>query len=262
MSEPVISVENLGKQFFLGETVSLEKTISRIKHGTKRLAARPFGRVIPPLEQESVWAVRNLSFEVPKGKILGIVGKNGSGKSTTLKILSRITKPSEGRALIHGEVSSMLEVGTGFNAELTGRHNVYLNAAILGFSQKEIHQKFDDIVEFSGIGHYIDTPIKRYSSGMSVRLAFAVGAHLDTEVMIIDEVLSVGDIAFQKKCLERVKRIKDSGRTVIFVSHNSDSMRDLCDDCIWMEKGHKIMEDTSDKVMDAYLKKLSEDNNA
>jgi lipopolysaccharide transport system ATP-binding protein len=253
MSESVITVENLGKKYFLGETASLALTVDRFKQSAKGAILRPLGFKIPEYEAEHIWAVKDLSFEVKKGEVLGIIGHNGSGKSTTLKILSRITKPTEGEARIYGEVSSMLEVGTGFNSELSGRHNVYLNAAILGFSQKEIRRKFDDIVEFSGIGNYIDTPIKRYSSGMAVRLAFSVAAYLDTEVMIIDEVLSVGDITFQKKCMERIMRIKNSGRTIIFVSHSTGSLQQLCDHTIWLEKGKMRMMDKTDPVINAYL---------
>jgi lipopolysaccharide transport system ATP-binding protein len=200
-----------------------------------------------------IWALRDISFEVKKGEVVGIIGLNGAGKSTLLKILSGITDPTAGRALIRGRVSSLLEVGTGFHPELTGRDNVYLNGTILGMRKKEIDIKFDEIVEFSGIGKFIDTPVKRYSSGMKVRLAFSVGAHLEPEILIVDEVLAVGDIAFQKKCLGKMEDIRGRGRTVLFVSHNMPSIARLCPRAILLNEGRIVADGPCDKVIGEYL---------
>jgi lipopolysaccharide transport system ATP-binding protein len=200
-----------------------------------------------------VWAVRDVSFEVKKGEVLGIIGRNGAGKSTLLKILSRITDPSRGRAEIRGRVSSLLEVGTGFHQELTGRENVYLNGVILGMRKTEIKRKFDEIVAFSGVERFIDTPMKRYSSGMQVRLAFSVAAHLEPEIMIIDEVLAVGDVEFQKKCLNKMEESSQSGRTVLFVSHNMPAITRLCPRAILLDNGRVIADGPSHEVVRAYL---------
>ncbi|MGC8669458.1 MAG: ABC transporter ATP-binding protein, partial [Chthonomonadales bacterium] len=179
-------------------------------------------------ESQSIWALKDVSFEVQPGEVVGIIGRNGAGKSTLLKILSQITEPTEGRVEMRGRVASLLEVGTGFHPELTGRENIYLNGAILGMTRREIDRKFDEIVDFSGVERFIDTPVKRYSSGMYLRLAFAVAAHLDPEILIVDEVLAVGDAAFQKKCLGRMGEVARSGRTVLFVSHNMAAVKALC----------------------------------
>jgi lipopolysaccharide transport system ATP-binding protein len=200
-----------------------------------------------------IWAVRDVSFEVRKGEVLGIIGKNGAGKSTLLKILSRITVPSRGRAEIRGRVSTLLEVGTGFHQELTGRENVYLNGTILGMRKKEVTQKFDEIVAFSGVEKFIDTPVKRYSSGMQVRLAFSVAAHLEPEVMIIDEVLAVGDVEFQRKCLNKMEESSQSGRTVLFVSHNMPAITRLCPRVILLDNGCVVADGPSHEVVRAYL---------
>jgi lipopolysaccharide transport system ATP-binding protein len=200
-----------------------------------------------------IWALRDLSFEVAEGEVLGIIGKNGAGKSTLLKILSRITNPTSGTVRISGRVSSLLEVGTGFHPELTGRENVYLNGTIIGMSKKEIDRKFDEIVNFSGVEKFIDTPIKRYSSGMAVRLAFAVAAHIEPEILIIDEVLAVGDAEFQKKCLGKMQSVGREGRTVLFVSHNMLAINQLCKRVVWLEDGKKKMSGSPQDIIAKYL---------
>jgi lipopolysaccharide transport system ATP-binding protein len=209
-----------------------------------------------------IWALRNVSFELPHGEVLGIIGHNGAGKSTILKILSRITPPTTGEIAINGRVSSLLEVGTGFHPELTGRENVYLNGIILGMKKEEIDRKFDDIVEFSGVSKFLDTPVKRYSSGMQVRLAFSVAAHLDPDILIVDEVLAVGDFAFQKKCLGRMQEVAGEGRTVIFVSHNMGAISNLCTRAIWLDQGQKVAEGDVGEVIGLYLKEGSNINKA
>lgn len=200
-----------------------------------------------------IWAVRDVSFEVPRGQVMGIIGSNGAGKSTLLKILSNITPPSEGRITIHGRVSSLLEVGTGFHQELTGRENVYLNGTIMGMRRREIAKKFDQIVEFSGVEKFLDTPVKRYSSGMRVRLAFAVAAHLEPEILIIDEVLAVGDAAFQRKCLDKMEDVGQHGRTVLFVSHNMPAVTRLCTRALMLKEGRLVMDGSATEVVGAYL---------
>jgi len=200
-----------------------------------------------------IWAVRDVSFEVKKGEIVGIVGGNGAGKSTLLKILSKITVPTGGRVMIRGRISSLLEVGTGFHPELTGRDNVYLNGTILGMRKKEIDQKFDEIVDFSGIEKFIDTPVKRYSSGMKVRLAFAVAAFLEPEILIIDEVLAVGDASFQKKCLDKMKDVGEHGRTVLFVSHNMPAVSRLCSRAILLNRGRVQIDASTHEVISSYM---------
>ena len=229
----VIKVENISKRYEIGETSSFvtlrDKLIelpSRIFKGPKRT--------------KTFWALKDVSFEVRRGEVVGIIGKNGAGKSTLLKILARITEPTSGRITMHGRVASMLEVGTGFNPELTGRENIYLNGAIIGMARKEIDAKFQDIVEFSGIGKFLDTPVKHYSSGMYVRLAFAVSAHLDADILLVDEVLAVGDAEFQKKCLGKMSDLAHSGRTVIFVSHNLNSLNSLCNRAVVIDNSRPI----------------------
>jgi len=200
-----------------------------------------------------IWALRGISFEVKEGELIGIIGRNGAGKSTLLKVLSRIAVPNKGYIEIRGKVSSLLEVGTGFNPELTGRENIYLNGTILGMKKKEIDHKFDEIVEFSGMEKFLDTPVKRYSSGMSVRLAFAVAAHLDPEILIVDEVLAVGDAAFQKKCLKKMHEVSEQGRTILFVSHNMSVISRLCDRGILIDKGRIIKDGPIQQVVSTYL---------
>ncbi|MEQ8573833.1 MAG: polysaccharide ABC transporter ATP-binding protein [Fulvivirga sp.] len=199
------------------------------------------------------WALKDVSFQVFRGEVLGIIGHNGAGKSTLLKVLSRITEPTDGEIHIHGRVSSLLEVGTGFHPELSGRENVYMNGTILGMTRKEIDRKFDDIVEFSGIGKYLDTPVKFYSSGMKVRLAFSVAAHLDPEILIIDEVLAVGDAEFQKKCLGKMNEVASSGRTVLFVSHDMGAVKQLCSRCLAVGNGQIVFNGQTDKTVTHYL---------
>ncbi|MGI9264258.1 MAG: ABC transporter ATP-binding protein [Gammaproteobacteria bacterium] len=205
------------------------------------------------LPENILWAVKNISFEIPSGQVVGIIGRNGAGKSTLLKILSRITSPTTGRAEIRGRVSSLLEVGTGFHQELTGRENVYLNGTILGMRKKEVDAVFDDIVEFSGVERFLDTPVKRYSSGMRVRLAFAVAAHLKPEILIVDEVLSVGDAEFQRKCIGKMESIGAEGRTILFVSHNMSAVTRMCDRVILLKDGGVIMDGSANEVVSSYL---------
>jgi len=203
--------------------------------------------------EDILWAVRDISFDVPRGQILGIVGRNGAGKSTLLKILSRITAPTSGRAMIYGRVGSLLEVGTGFHQELTGRENIYLNGTILGLRKKEVDKLFDEIVDFSGIERFLDTPVKRYSSGMKVRLGFAVAAHLEPEVLIVDEVLAVGDAEFKRKCLGKMESIGEDGRTILFVSHNMPQVTRLCNRVIMLENGGIVRDGGPHEVVEAYL---------
>jgi lipopolysaccharide transport system ATP-binding protein len=233
----IIQVQNLSKRYRIGKTI-----FSQNKHASLiRSIASPFQYLIdslrPPTEAEIIWALRDVSFEAQRGDVLGIVGRNGAGKSTLLKILSRITEPSSGKAVIQGRVGALLEVGTGFHPELTGRENIYLNGTILGMKRREINQKFDEIVEFSEIGKFLDTPVKRYSSGMYVRLAFSVAAHLEPEILLIDEVLAVGDLAFQQKCLNRIRDLTSNGTTILLVSHNMAVIQSSCTKVLFFEKG-------------------------
>jgi lipopolysaccharide transport system ATP-binding protein len=247
MAEIAIKVENLGKSYRLGAlgTASLKRDF---------MAIFGKGQNKEEDEREILWALKNVSFDIKKGDAVGIVGKNGAGKSTLLKLLSRTTAPSTGSIKVNGKISSLLEVGTGFHPELTGRENIFLNGAIMGMSKRDIKARFDEIVEFSGVSRFIDTPVKRYSSGMYVRLAFAVAAHLETEIMIIDEVLAVGDVDFQKKCLGKMREVTgNEGRTVLFVSHNMASVKALCNHGLFLEKGSLRMEGSVREVTDAYI---------
>ena len=246
MSENIlIRVEGLGKKYIIGHEVERERYMAlrdvvarTVRNVWKRAVDATSGRAIMHGEMtEEFWALKDVSFEVKRGEVLGIIGRNGAGKSTLLKILSRITEPSEGRVTIAGRVASLLEVGTGFHPELTGRENIYLNGAILGMTRTEIRRKFDEIVNFAEIEKFLDTPVKRYSSGMYVRLAFAVAAHLEPEILVIDEVLAVGDAQFQKKCLGKMGDVAAHGRTVLFVSHNATAVRALCTKAILMQNG-------------------------
>jgi len=254
MSDLAIRVENLSKRYRIGVRQQRYRRFSETVMDTfsapiRRL--RSLGKPTPP--EETIWALKEVSFEVERGEVLGIIGRNGAGKTTLLKILSRITEPTEGRAEIHGRVGSLLEVGTGFHSELTGRENVYLNGAILGMKKAEIDRKFDEIVAFSGIEKFLDTPVKRYSSGMRVRLAFAVAAHLEPEIMLVDEVLAVGDFQFQKKCLGKMGEVARGGRTVLFVSHRMSAIRQLCPTCLWIDNGRIRKTGASSPVIDCYL---------
>src|SRR5438876_4944196 len=230
MPDAIITVENLSKSYLLGHRtgewaryhLTLRDVIAREARNFTRKAIDFFrGRqVVQGDEVEEFWALKNVSFEVKKGEVLGIIGRNGAGKSTLLKILSRITEPTKGRVILGGRVASLLEVGTGFHPELTGRENIFLNGAILGMTQREIRKKFDEIVSFADVEKFLDTPVKRYSSGMYVRLAFAIAAHLEPDILVVDEVLAVGDADFQRKCLGKMQDVSTGGRTVLFVSHN------------------------------------------
>lgn len=241
MTTPIISVENLTKRYRLGQIgmTSLKDDLERWWHRRRGIArgAAQYEEDAKESEQE-FWALKGVSFEVQEGEVLGIIGKNGAGKSTLLKLLSRITEPTSGRAVLRGRVASLLEVGTGFHPDLTGRENVYLNGTTLGMTKREIDRKFDEIVDFSGIEKFIDTPVKRYSSGMTVRLGFAVAAHLEPEILIVDEVLAVGDAEFQKRCLGKMQSVsRDSGRTVIFVSHNMNAVESICNRALMLVSG-------------------------
>ena len=254
MPDNVISVENLGKSYIVGHNRSQHEKYQTLRDVLTR-EARGFVRktrdmiagraIVQGDEIEEFWALKNINFSVQPGDRVGIVGRNGSGKSTMLKVLSRITDPTEGRIRINGRVSSLLEVGTGFHPELTGRENVFLNGAILGMSRREIRAKFDEIVDFAGIEKFLDTPVKRYSSGMYVRLAFAVAAHLEPEILIVDEVLAVGDAEFQKKCLGKMEEVGREGRTILFVSHNMSAVRSLCNRALYIRKG-ALLNDSRD----------------
>lgn len=248
----VISAENLGKKYIISHKGSADSTFREmITENAKKIFK---GKLFKNSTKEEFWALKNLSLKINKGDRVGIIGRNGAGKSTLLKLLSRITEPTEGIIRIRGKLASLLEVGTGFHPELSGRENIYLNGAVLGMKRSEIKKKFDDIVEFSGVENFLDTPVKRYSSGMYVRLAFAVAANLETEILLIDEVLAVGDADFQKKCLGKMENIsKKEGRTVLFVSHNMPMISSLCPRCILLDNGNIIKDgSTSDVVMYYY----------
>jgi lipopolysaccharide transport system ATP-binding protein len=249
MDPIAIRVEGLGKRFRIGERGSHRSLAARLRAAARR--DRPAGPVGRP--ERDLWALRGVSFELARGEALGIIGRNGAGKSTLLKILSRITEPTEGRAEIRGRVSSLLEVGTGFHPELTGRENIFLNGAILGMRRAEIRARFDEIVEFSGVEKFIDTPVKRYSSGMRVRLAFAVAAHMEPEILVVDEVLAVGDAQFQQKCLGRMKKVTGEGRTVLFVSHNLAAVEGLCSRALRLKDGRVAGDGAPTAVIGAYL---------
>lgn len=256
MSDVAIRVENLSKRYRIGGPQARYKTI---RDSITDLAVAPLhrlrrlGQPTPP--EETIWALRDVSFEVKHGEVLGIIGRNGAGKTTLLKVLCRITEPTEGRAEIRGRVGSLLEVGTGFHPELTGRENVYLNGAILGMRRTEIDRRFDDIVEFAEIERFLDTPVKRYSSGMYVRLAFAVAAHLEPEILLVDEVLAVGDAAFQKKCLGKMGEVAGEGRTVLFVSHNMGAVQNLCAESILLEGGRMLIRGHTHNTISTYLQR-------
>jgi len=249
VSDPVIIVQEIGKKYRLGATIRHDTIRDVLANGLKSMFQRgqrslssedtpQQGKKQRRRDRSDFWALQDVSFKVDQGEVVGIIGRNGSGKSTLLKIISEITEPTTGEARIRGRVGSLLEVGTGFHPELTGRENIFLNGAILGMSRTEIKQKFDQIVEFSEIGKFIDTPVKRYSSGMYVRLAFAVAAHLEPEILLIDEVLAVGDVRFQQKCIGKMGEVSNSGRTILFVSHNMDTILNLCSAVYVLDNGH------------------------
>jgi lipopolysaccharide transport system ATP-binding protein len=265
MSDIAIRVENLSKRYRIGRAQQRHDTLRDALTATLQRFRLPiFPRSNVPTSQPSngedtIWALRDVSFEVKRGEVVGIIGRNGAGKSTLLKILSRITEPTEGRAEIHGRVGSLLEVGTGFHPELTGRENIYLNGAILGMRRAEIDRKFDEIVAFAEIEKFLDTPVKRYSSGMYVRLAFAVAAHLEPEILLVDEVLAVGDAAFQKKCLGKMGDVVKEGRTVLFVSHNMAAVRSLCYRSILLDGGKLIIDGLTESTVTHYLMSTATD---
>jgi lipopolysaccharide transport system ATP-binding protein len=256
MSDVVVRAENLGKRYRIGERqpyLALRDVLARSLAAPFRWFQTSKALSNNPRSDGLIWALKDVCFEVRQGEVLGIIGRNGAGKSTLLKILSRITEPTEGYAEIRGRVGSLLEVGTGFHPELTGRENIYLNGAILGMTRAEIKRKLDEIVAFAEIEKFIDTPVKRYSSGMYVRLAFAVAAHLEPEILLVDEVLAVGDASFQKKCLGKMDDVVREGRTVLFVSHNMAAVRNLCLKCILLESGRITHQGETGKVIEAYL---------
>jgi lipopolysaccharide transport system ATP-binding protein len=253
MSVQAITVQGLGKRYRIGKAPASVEGKMRF---VQKLVS-PFNYLLntlrKPEEDEIIWALRDVSFDVDYGEVVGIIGRNGAGKSTLLKILSRITDPTLGRAVVNGRVGSLLEVGTGFHPELTGRENIYLNGAILGMKRSEIEHKFDEIVAFAEVDKFLDTPVKRYSSGMYVRLAFAVAAHLEPEILLVDEVLAVGDASFQKKCLGKMSDVAKQGRTVIFVSHNMVAVQNLCERVIWLNDGAVKSEGPTNQVLSDYL---------
>jgi lipopolysaccharide transport system ATP-binding protein len=267
MSDIVIRAEGLGKKYTIGHNTprepytAMRDVIAReaqkfLRKGRDMVSGRP---IIEGDELEEVWALHDVNFEISRGELVGIIGRNGAGKSTLLKILSRITDPSEGRVTIKGQVASLLEVGTGFHPELTGRENIFLNGAILGMSRAVIKRKLDEIVAFAEVEKFLDTPVKRYSSGMYVRLAFAVAAHLEPEILIVDEVLAVGDAEFQKKCLGKMGDVAMQGRTVLFVSHNMGAIQRLCKRCIVMDRGSVALDAEVGKAVSHYLRSGSAD---
>jgi lipopolysaccharide transport system ATP-binding protein len=248
MNQAVIRVDHLGKQYKIG-------TLNGQRYRTLRDSLAGMFRRSEPATSPSgrIWALREVSFDVHQGQVIGIIGRNGAGKSTLLKLLSRVTDPTEGSGEIHGRVGSLLEVGTGFHPELTGRENIFLNGAILGMHRQEIARKFDEIVEFAEVGQFIDTPVKRYSSGMYLRLAFAVAAHLEPEILVVDEVLAVGDAEFQRKCLGKMSDVAQAGRTVLFVSHNMSAILRLTQETLVLEKGRLKMRAPTPEAVDYYL---------
>jgi len=254
MNKPVIAVENLGKKFIIGHQVEQYDTIrDQITSKLKKIAGK---RKDPEnlMSSDDFWALRNIDFQVNQGDRIGVIGRNGAGKSTLLKLLSRITDPTEGNITIRGRVASLLEVGTGFHPELSGRENIFLNGAILGMSRVEIKRKFDEIVEFAEVEKFLDTPVKRYSSGMYVRLAFAVAAHLEPEILVVDEVLAVGDLQFQKKCLGKMEDVsKNQGRTVLFVSHNLQAISTLTNKVLLLSKGSNVFSGDTQHGISEYL---------
>ena len=266
MRRSVIKIENLSKEYRFG-VIGHGTLYKDVQSWWARFRGKedPNSKITvhrgPARTGERFWALKDISFDVKEGEVLGIIGRNGAGKSTLLKILSRVTTPTDGYVKIRGRISSLLEVGTGFHPELTGRENVYLNGMIHGMTKAEINNKFDEIVEFSGIEKFIDTPVKRYSSGMNVRLGFAVAAHLEPEILIVDEVLAVGDAEFRRKCLEKMQDVSEGGRTVLFVSHNMHAIRELCQRGILLDGGKIVHRGPTDEVVDKYLASSSTDQN-
>ena len=248
--QPIIRVQGLGKQYQIGGPTT---PYSTLRETIMDLARKPVRALRGNGNSSSIWALKDVEFEVAPGEIVGIIGRNGAGKSTLLKILSRITEPTIGRAELYGRVGSLLEVGTGFHPELSGRENIFLNGSILGMTRREIEDKFDEIVAFSEVEKFVDTPVKRYSSGMYVRLAFAVAAHLQPEILIVDEVLAVGDYAFQQKCLNKMQDVSTGGRTVLFVSHNMGAISRLCQRCIVLDQGRIVASGPTAEAVQTYM---------
>ena len=254
MGNSAIEVRGIGKRYRLGAAGDRQysyKSLRDILAGIPDRLLRRKAAKAPP----EFWALKDISFDVPEGEVVGLIGRNGAGKSTLLKVLSRVTDPTEGRILLHGRIGSLLEVGTGFHPELTGRENIFLNGAILGMRRAEIARQFDEIVAFAEVEKFIDTPVKHYSSGMYLRLAFAVAAHLEPEILLVDEVLAVGDAAFQKKCLGKMGDVARQGRTVMFVSHNMTALRSLCTRAVWLNEGRVMEDGAAGTVVDHYLQK-------
>jgi len=248
MTDTVIRVEGIGKRYHIGERARQSALL-------RDVLSNAFRRNGKRRSQDFIWAVRDVSFEVKQGEVVGLIGRNGAGKSTLLKLLARITRPTVGHAELHGRIASLLEVGTGFHPELTGRENIFLSGAILGMSKAEIVRKFDEIVAFSEVERFIDTPLKHYSSGMGMRLAFAVAAHLEPEILLVDEVLSVGDASFQKKCLGKMQDVSRGGRTIIFVSHNMTALKRLCTRAVWLDGGQIVENGEAGEVVRCYLQR-------
>jgi lipopolysaccharide transport system ATP-binding protein len=245
--KPAITVEKLAKRYTIGgadQGTNLRESLVRLI---------TLGFIRSNSQEQTIWALRDVSFSIEQGETVGLIGRNGAGKSTLLKILSQITYPTSGSTKVNGRVAALLEVGTGFHQELTGRENIFMNGSILGMTKKEVERKFEQIVEFSGVRKFLDTPIKRYSSGMRLRLGFAVAAHLDPDILIVDEVLAVGDAAFQKKCLNAMATLRQGARTVLFVSHNLAAVENLCSRCIWIDGGEIRMDGESRRVIEAYM---------
>jgi lipopolysaccharide transport system ATP-binding protein len=254
MSQPAVSVESLGKSYRIGAAGVDRTLVDTFGNWLSGQARRVRGIGVAHGPTQPFWALRDLSFKILPGEIVGIIGHNGAGKSTLLKLLSRITEPTEGRLRYRGRVGSLLEIGTGFHPELTGRDNIFLSGAVLGMRHREIRSKLDEIVDFSGVEKFIDTPVKRYSSGMYLRLAFAVAAHLEADILLLDEVLAVGDVAFQKKCLDRMEGVARQGRTVLFVSHNLTAVRSLCSRAILLERGKLAADGPVNETVERYVR--------
>lgn len=257
MSDIAIKAENLGKRYRLGQFVGYQTLRENLARAASAPWRRLSGKQAPAdnLKGDHIWALKDVSFEIEQGEAVGIIGRNGAGKTTLLRILSRITDPTEGYARIRGRFGTLLEAGTGFHPELTGRENVFLNGAILGMRRKEIVAKFDEIIDFAGFEEFVDTPLKRFSSGMQVRLAFSVAAHLQPEILMVDEVLAVGDIEFQRKCLAKMDDLAKGGRTVLFVSHNLTAIRNLCPRTLLIDQGRLLMDSDTETAVNAYLKR-------
>ena len=270
MANTIIKVENLGKRYFIGHVkeeryTAMRDVIASNFRGLGKNVKRLFNNNTSSIsgnEVEEFWALKNIDFEINQGDTVGVIGRNGAGKSTLLKVLSRITEPTTGRIAISGRMSSLLEVGTGFHPELSGRENIFLNGAILGMSRAEIKEKFDNIVDFSGVEKFLDTPVKRYSSGMYVRLAFAVAAHLESEILVVDEVLAVGDAEFRKKCLGKMSDVSKTGRTVIFVSHDMSSVSSFCKKGILMSSGNIISQGPAEEIISQYMNVVGQEMTA